>query len=148
MANALCLSSFGSHIAAALTSVDRIIPVTAGELDNSLPSTDTTEEFDIGTFSTAIYIPNLQCYGASSSAQSSIIQAYSNYILSITPNQNFQAFPNPDIQLSSGAVKSYYNYMTYFGWYTTSTQFVVKYRSTTSVSCFLKHVDGVIAVLS
>lgn len=147
MAEALCLSSFGSHVAAALTSADRIIPVTAGELDNILPSTDTTEEFDIGTFSTAIYIPNLQHYGISNTAQN-IIQAYPNYILSITPNQNFQAFPNPDIQLSSGAVRSYYNYTTYFGWYTTSTQFVVKYRSTTSGSYFLKHVDGVLAVLS
>ena len=146
MADALCLSSFGSQVAAALTSADRLITISAGNSDAAFPAGVTTEEFDIGTFSSAIFIPNIHYYGISNNtAQNGTLIV--EYILSCIPNQAFQVFPNP--LSSSNSYKSYVSASCYFGWYTTETQFVVKYATySTSASYFLKRVDGVIAVLS
>lgn len=142
MADAISLNPYGTRIANALSSALRLIPVTAGDRKATIPSTETTENFSIGTFNSAIFIPNIHYYGQNKIAD--FTDSFSmEYILALVPNQQLNMFPNPD---------SMHSYISngYFGWFTTSTEFSVQYyvSSGSSTSNFLKEVDGVVAVLS
>ena len=146
MTEALCLSSFGSQVAAALTSAERCISINVGT-DNALPTTEANISTSIGTFSYALFIPTVQYYGKSYTTDNAR-QHNCEYILPLIPNLDKSAFPNP---ITTTSYRSYYQPSpspTYFMWSTTSDTFVVSYVSNTQVTNFLKRVVGIIAVLS